>query len=147
MTTVSAASGSRARSWLALRSAETVEQTSRARSIDATRAWSSGRSSYDGQSVRCTDRPPVRPRQISSVVSGSSGATTRHTVSSVVYSVSNAAVADSSSPPQNRSRERRMYQLVSTSRNERIVSQALAISYASIWVCIVATNSRSLASR
>ena len=40
-----------------------------------------------------------------------------------------------------------MYQFVSTSRNERIVSQAFAISYASIWDCIVATNSRSLARR
>ena len=32
-----------------------------------------------GQSVRCTDRSPVSPRQITSEVSGSSGATTRQT--------------------------------------------------------------------
>ena len=37
-----------------------------------------------GQSARCTDRSPVRPRQTSSVVSGSSGAVTRQTVSSTV---------------------------------------------------------------
>ena len=41
-------------------------------------------SSADGQSVRCTDRSPVSPRQTSSVVSGSSGAATRQTVSSTV---------------------------------------------------------------
>ncbi len=84
VTTVNDAKGSRARSCPALRSADALEHTSRARSIDATSAWSSGRSWYDGQSVRCTERPPVRLRQISSVVSGSSGATTRHTVSRVV---------------------------------------------------------------
>ena len=37
-----------------------------------------------GQSARCTDRSPVSPRQTSSVVSGSSGAVTRQTVSSTV---------------------------------------------------------------
>ena len=67
-----------------LRSAEVDEQTSRTASMAATRASSAGRSSAFGQSVRCTERPPVSPRQISSVVSGSSGAVTRATTSSAV---------------------------------------------------------------
>ena len=70
----------------------------------------------------------MRPRQISSVTSGSSGAVARVTVSSAVHSVSKAASDSSLSPPQKRSRERRMYQLVRTSRKPRIVSQAAAIS-------------------
>ena len=49
-----------------------------------TSASSAGSSSAAGQSVRCTDRSPVSPRQISSVVSGSSGAVTRATTSSTV---------------------------------------------------------------
>ena len=83
-TTVSCDSGSRLRSERALRSAEVAEQTSRTWSIAATSASSAGSSSAAGQSVRCTERSPVRPRQISSVVSGSSGAVTRQTVSSTV---------------------------------------------------------------
>ena len=83
-TTVSEASGSRLRSPAALRSAEVDEQTSRTASIAATSASSAGSSSAAGQSVRCTERPPVSPRQISSVVSGSSGAVTRQTTSSTV---------------------------------------------------------------
>ena len=69
----------------------------------------------DGQSVRCTDRSPVSPRHTSSAVSGASGATTRHSVSSTVYSVSNAS-APFSLPDQKRSRDRRTYQFVSASR-------------------------------
>ena len=57
-------------------------------------------------------RPPVSPRHTVSVVSGSNGAATRHTVSSTVCRVSMA----SASPSQNRCRDRRTYQLVSTSR-------------------------------
>ena len=64
--------------------------------------------------------PPVSPRQIASVVSGSSGAAARVTVSSTVQSVSSAAC----SPAQNRLRDRRMYQLVSTSRWSRRAWQA-----------------------
>ena len=83
-TTVRSLSGRRTRRLLALRSDEAVEQMSRAVSMAATRAWSAGRSEASGQSARCTERPPVSPRQISSVVSGSSGAATRHTTSSAV---------------------------------------------------------------
>ena len=57
---------------------DAVEQTSRARSIAATSAWSAGQVvDRRASRSRCTDRPPVSPRQISSVTSGSSGATTR----------------------------------------------------------------------
>ncbi len=93
-----------------------------------TSASSLGSASGSGQSVRCTDRSPVSPRQISSVVSGSSGAATRVTVSSTVWSVSKAPTSTAPSVAQNRSRERRMYQLVSTSRKARVESQALATS-------------------
>ena len=75
-------------------------------------AASDGQSATDGQSSRCTLAPPVRPRQIVSAVIGSSGAAARVTVSSTVHSVSSAAA----SPSQNRDRDRRMYQLVSSSR-------------------------------
>ena len=68
-----------------------------------------------GHDVRCTLGSPVSPRQITSVVSGSSGAAARQTVSSTVHRVSSAA----RSPAQNRPRDRRMYQLVSTSRCSR----------------------------
>ena len=84
MTTVSLDSGRRLRRLAALRSAEPAEQTSRTVSIDATSASSAGRSAAAGQSVRCTERSPVRPRQTSSVVSGISGAVTRQTTSSTV---------------------------------------------------------------
>jgi len=67
-----------------LRSDSAAEQTSRTESIDATRPWSAGNASAAGQSVRCTERSPVSPRQISSATIGASGATTRHTVSSTV---------------------------------------------------------------
>ena len=107
-----------------MRSAEPAEQTSRTVSIDATSDSSAGRSSADGQSVRWTERSPVRPRQTSSVVSGISGAVARQTTSSTVWRVSNASASSS----QKRSRERRMYQLVSTSRKLRVESHAAATS-------------------
>ena len=75
-------------------------------------ASSDGQPATDGQSSRCTLSPPVRPRQIVSAVIGSSGAAARVTVSSTVHSVSSASVL----PSQNRDRDRRMYQLVSSSR-------------------------------
>src|SRR6478735_1465942 len=124
VTTVRPASGRRLRRLAALRSAEPAEQTSRTVSIDATSDASAGRSSADGQSVRWTERSPVRPRQTSSVVSGISGAVARQTTSSTVWRVSNASASSS----QNRSRERRMYQLVSTSRKLRVESHAAATS-------------------
>ncbi len=68
-----------------------------------------------GHDVRCTLGSPVSPRQTASVVSGSSGEAARQTVSSTVHKVSSA----SRSPAQNRLRDRRMYQLVSTSRCSR----------------------------
>ena len=83
-TTVSVDSGSRLRSEPAFRSADVAEQTSRTWSIAVTSASSAGSESAAGQSVRCTDRSPVSPRQTSSVVSGSSGAVTRQTTSSTV---------------------------------------------------------------
>ena len=123
-TTVSEPSGSRLRRPPALRRADVAEQISRTWSIAATNASSAGSAAASGQSARWTDRPPVRPRQTSSVVNGSSGATARHTMSSTAASVSNA----SGRPSQNRSRERRTYQFVSTSRKPRVVSQASAIA-------------------
>ena len=83
-TTVSEASGRRVRSDAALRRAEPAEQTSRTWSMAATSASSAGSVDASGQSVRCTDRSPVSPRQTSSVVSGISGAVTRQTVSRTV---------------------------------------------------------------
>ena len=73
----------------------------------------------------------MSPRQISSVTSGRSGADTRVSTSSVVYSVSNAACVAAESPEpvsQKRSRDRRMYQLVITSTNWRTDSQAPGMS-------------------
>ena len=97
----------------------------------STNSSSAGKSDASGQSVRCTERAPVRPRQISSVVNGSSGAVTRVTTSRVVYRVSKALSRDSLAVldvSQNRSRERRMYQLDSTSRKWRTDSHAEATS-------------------
>ena len=125
---MSDASGSRVRSEWALRSASPAEATSRTSSIAATSASSAGSAAASGQSARCTDRSPVSPRQTSSVTSGISGAVTRHTVSRTVQRVSKALDAPCPSESQNRSRERRMYQLVSTSRKVRVASQAAATS-------------------
>ena len=83
-TTVRVDSGSRLRRLPAFRSADVAEQTSRTWSIAATSAGSAGSDSASGQSVRCTERPPVSPRQTSSVASGISGAVARQTVSSTV---------------------------------------------------------------
>ena len=110
-TTVIPASGWRTRSWWALRRAEPLEQIVRVVSMRATRSASAGNSEASGQSVRCTERPAVSPRQISSATRGSSGAATRQTVSRQVYSTSKATVSSS----KNRSRERRTYQLVRVS--------------------------------
>ena len=93
----------------------------------ATSAASAGRSSAAGQSVRWTEPWPASPVKISSVTMGSSGAATRHTTCSAVKSVSNASVASwpaPAVPAQKRSRLRRMYQLVSVSRNVRSVPAA-----------------------
>ena len=78
----------------------------------ATRSSVGGQVRGSGQSARCTERPPVSPRQISSVTSGSSGAATRVRVSSAVYSVSKASRVSVPEPVARR----RMYQLVSMSR-------------------------------
>ena len=83
-TTVRVESGSRLRRLPALRSADVAEQTSRTWSIAVTRVSSAGSDSASGQSARCTERPPVSPRQTSSVASGISGAVTRQTISSTV---------------------------------------------------------------
>ena len=107
-----------------MRSDSAAEQTSRTLSIVDTSAGSRGNASTKGQSARCTERPPVSPRQTSSAVIGASGATTFASVSRTVYSVSNASV----SPVQNRSRDRRTYQFVSASRYERTEAHAPATS-------------------
>ena len=52
--------------------------------------------------MRCTDRSPVSPRHTSSVVSGSSGAATRQTVSSTVKSVGSPVSGRSTSPTGRR---------------------------------------------
>ena len=111
-TTVSSCSGRRTRRFAALRSEEPVEQICWTRSIASTRTGLAGNSSASGQSARCTERPPVRPRQISSETSGNSEAETRQTASSAVYSASKASAFSS----KKRWRLRRTYQLVSMSR-------------------------------
>src|SRR5450755_245832 len=149
-TTVSWDNGSLTLSPAALRSAAVAEHTSRTRSIAATRPGSDGRQDTSGQSLRWTERLPVRPRQISSLTSDRSGATTRQVISSAVYSVSNASretAASAPEVPQNRARERRMYQFVSTSTKDRASSQALATSKWSSCHWTVSVNWRSLARR
>ena len=142
--TVRLCSGNRLRSLFALRSEEDAEQTLRTSSMAATRPASAGNSSASGQSVRCTERPPVRPRQMTSVDIGRSGALMRQRVSSTVYSVLKAS-GNSPSPAQKRSRERRTYQLVSASQNCRISSVAAAMFVASSDSVTSATVSCSLA--
>ena len=72
------ASGSRTRSWRALRRPSAALQTARARSIAlGQRRRRTASRTTSGQSSRCTLTPPVRPRQIVSAVSGSSGAAAR----------------------------------------------------------------------
>src|SRR6266851_7384381 len=143
--TTSDASGSRTRSWCALRSPSAVLHTARARSMAPVSSSSSGLSSAQsdtsGHDARCTLAPPVSPRQIASAVSGSNGAAARDTVSSTVHSVSSAA----RSPAQNRLRERRMYQLVSTSRWSRSAWHAPPTSYPSSAAAISVTAARVLA--
>ena len=116
------ASGSRTRSWCALRRPSAVLQAARTRSMAPVSSPSPVLSSAhpaegetSGHDARCTLGSPVSPRQTASVVSGSSGAAARQTVSSTVHRVSSA----SCSPAQNRLRDRRMYQFVSTSRCSR----------------------------
>ena len=113
-TTVMPASGWRTRRLCALRSDEPAEHTARVVSMSWTRRSSSaerGNRSASGQSVRCTERPPVSPRQISSLISGSSGADIRVVASSTVHRTSKASRSSS----KNRSRLRRTYQLVTSS--------------------------------
>ena len=89
----------------------------------ATSASSAGRpsASGSGQSARCTDELPVNPLWISSATMGRNGAATRVRVVSTTYSVSKAARSVSAPPAfQNRSRERRMYQLLRASMKAAI---------------------------
>ena len=146
-TTVSSDRGSRLRSEAPLRSADPAEHTSRTWSMADTSSASSGSESADGQSVRCTDRSAVSPRQTSSAVSGSSGAVTRQTISRTVKSVSKASSSTRPSAAQKRSRDRRMYQFESTSRKRCVVSHAFAISYSSSCRVDSSTYCRVLASR
>ena len=63
--------GWRTRIWARLRSACAAETTSRTVSIVGASSGASHADGATGQSVRCTERPPVSPRQISSVDEGS----------------------------------------------------------------------------
>ncbi|SLH93427.1 Uncharacterised protein [Mycobacteroides abscessus subsp. abscessus] len=121
---VTSASGSRTRRFFALRRLSTVEHTVRTSSMVDTSSGSAGRSAAAGQSARCTERPPVNPRQITSLINGSNGAASRVATSRTVCRVSTA----SRSSLQNRLRERRTYQLVSASANVRNSSHAPAMS-------------------
>ena len=114
-----------------LRRAFATLETWRTASIAERMSSAAGTPSASGQSCRCTLRPPVRPCQTRSETSGMSGAATRVSVSSTVYSVSNASRlvgSASSTPTQNRSRERRMYQLVSASAKSRSLAAAIVES-------------------
>ncbi|SIL80688.1 Uncharacterised protein [Mycobacteroides abscessus subsp. abscessus] len=137
--TVSLSSGNRTRSFLALRKEDPVEATFLTSSMAATSAASAGNTDSDTQSVRCTDRSPVSPRQMTSVVIGSSGAARRHVVSSTVCNVSMASASSS----QKRERDRRTYQLVSASVNCRSCSHATETSQSSM---DLVRSSRSCAS-
>ena len=78
LTTVSRASGSRTRRPRALRSARPDDAISRTRVHRRDqRADRAGTPRHPASRSRCTLRSPVRPRQISSVTSGSSGAASR----------------------------------------------------------------------
>src|SRR5665647_1598301 len=127
--TASSRSGWRTRKPCNLRRPRVADVRPRTVSMAATRAGSSrstapsAASARSGQSARCTLRPPVRPRHISSTTMGASGAIVRSSTSRPVNRVSNASWSSS----QNRSRWVRTYQLVSTSRCSRTDSQAPAM--------------------
>ena len=154
-TTVSLERGWRTRILAALRRDRVPETTSRTFSIASTRAGSSTStrpssvsspvfsSTTNGQSARCTDSPPVRPRHTDSASIGASGASTRMNASSTVYSVLNA---DASSF-QKRSRVLRMYQLVSTSMKSETASQASEIANSFSDFSAASTRRRVRASR
>ena len=76
------------------------------------------------------------------MISGSSGAATRAVTSSTVCRVSIA----SASPSQNRSRDLRTYQLVSTSAWSRTCSHAPAMSWTSSAAVTPSTSAAVLAS-
>ena len=88
-------SGWRTRSFSALRRLRAAETAARASSMAATSSALATWLGSTGQSVRCTERPPVRPRQISSLTSGASGAMTSVSTLSTVARVSKAAVSPS----------------------------------------------------
>ncbi len=83
-TTVRRASGRRTRSFSFLRRALPTLESSRTASIASRTSSACGNSSASGQSVRCTLRPPVSPCHTRSLISGTSGAATRVSVSSTV---------------------------------------------------------------
>ena len=83
--------------------------------------------SASGQSVRCTDRSPVTPRQITSVISGSSGAASRRSPPARCAGCRWRRRSSS----QNRERDRRTYQFVSASVNWRSWSHAPEMSQTS----------------
>ena len=84
MATVSLGSGSRLRSLWAFRIELVAEHTPRMESMVVTKSLSAGKSSAAGKSARCTERSPVRPRQMTSDSIGSRGAVTRVRASSTV---------------------------------------------------------------
>ena len=83
--------------------------------MSATSCGSAGSTSDCGQSDRWTERSPVTPRQMTSVISGSNGAASLLVTSSTVCRVSMASASSS----QNRDRDRRTYQFVKASVNWR----------------------------
>ena len=154
-TTVSLDSGWRTRICFVLRIDRVPDTTSRTFSIASTRAGSSTStrpsslaspvcsSARNGQSAKCTDSPPVRPRHTASASIGASGAITRMNASSTVYSVLNAFASSF----QKRSRLLRMYQLVSMSMKSDTASHASEIRKSSSECCVFSISRRVRASR
>ena len=87
-----------------------------------------GMTSDDGQSARCTERPPVRARHSTLREHRQQRCSHTRQCSSTVYRVLEASGL-TVSPAQKRSRERRTYQLVGASQNHRTSSVARNIRY------------------
>ena len=88
-------SGWRTRSFSALRRLRAAETAARASSMAVTSSALATWAGSTGQSVRCTERSPVSPRQISSLTSGASGAMTSVSTRSTVARASKAVLSPS----------------------------------------------------
>jgi hypothetical protein len=113
-----------------LRSDEATEQISRARSMPATRAGSAGKRGGSGQSSGAPSAAGEAAPDLLGDQRQQRGHGAGDHLERGVERVERGLVEGARASPlsQNRSRERRMYQLVSTSRKPRIESQAAAIS-------------------